>query len=574
MPIEILNDRYELIEHIGTGGMADVYKAHDLILDRLVAVKILKAQFSDDIEFIKQFNREAQGAAKLSHQNIVSIFDVGEKNGKHYIVMEYVPGITLKKLIKDSGHLSVNDSLKIAICIASALETAHKNNLVHCDIKPHNIIVGQDNSVKVADFGIARAVSASTITYNDTVLGSVYYISPEQAKGAKITPKSDIYSLGVVLYEMLTGALPFNGPTPVAIALKHIQDTPPSASEINPSIPLNVETLIKKALSKQVESRPDSNQLLKELHSLEKYSIEDFNNSAQFEENDQFATKVLPTIPSEDLDNFSEENQPFYKNIYHSPKLLVCVAFVLLLGFGIGSFLSFGKFWSASELDVPNVVGMHMTLAKQMLESKKLRVNFSETFNSEVPIGNVISQYPEANARVKEQRQITLYISKGGETINMPQLKGLSRSAAEEKIKNSGLKIGNIYEKYSNDADFGTVLAQEPLAHSKITKGQIVDFTVSKGVKKSKVILPDFTDTKLDFAKSSIISLKLQIGKVIKTNSYQPEGTIIHQTPSGGKEVNEGDVINLTVSNGKSSNGKANDTPSIIFEKAGKSKTK
>ena len=245
--------RYELLELIGGGGMADVYKAHDKLLDRPVAVKILHAQFSNDADFIDKFHREAQGAARLAHPNIVNIYDVGEEAGSHYIVMEYVPGDTLKTRIQQEGHLSVEESLQIAKDIASALEQAHRNNLVHCDIKPHNILMMPDGHIKVADFGIARAVTASTMTYSGSVIGSVHYFSPEQAKGSMITPKSDIYSLGVVMYEMLTGQLPFTGETSVGIAIKHLQEEAPTVRQADPSIPPVVEAIVSKAMGKVAE---------------------------------------------------------------------------------------------------------------------------------------------------------------------------------------------------------------------------------------------------------------------------------------------------------------------------------
>ncbi|MBR5163283.1 MAG: serine/threonine protein kinase, partial [Schwartzia sp.] len=246
----VLEERYELLEHIGGGGMADVYKAHDTVLDRMVAVKILHAQLAGDEDFLEKFHLEAKGAARLSHPNIVGIYDVGQDAERHYIVMEYIAGETLKKKIQREGRLSVEESLRIAKEIARALREAHANNLVHCDIKPHNILVTPDGRVKVADFGIARAVTSSTMTYNGNVVGSVHYFSPEQAKGTKITPKSDIYSLGVVLYEMLTGELPFTGETTVSIALKHLQEEPRPVCQHDRTLPPMVEAIVQKAMAK------------------------------------------------------------------------------------------------------------------------------------------------------------------------------------------------------------------------------------------------------------------------------------------------------------------------------------
>ena len=270
MEPEVLGQRYEIIEHVGSGGMADVYKAHDRILDRIVAVKILHAQLASDEEFLRRFQQEAQGAARLSHPNIVSIYDVGEDQNCHYIIMEYIAGETLKTLIQREGPLSVDLSLRIAREIACALAHAHANHLVHCDIKPHNILVTSDGRVKVADFGIARAITSTTMTYDGNVVGSVHYFSPEQAKGTKITPKSDVYSLGIVLYEMLTGRLPFHGETTVSVALKHLQEEPLALRQIDSQIPPIVEAIVFKALTKDPAERPDSFGLIEDIVQAER----------------------------------------------------------------------------------------------------------------------------------------------------------------------------------------------------------------------------------------------------------------------------------------------------------------
>lgn len=565
MPELILDERYELLQHIGSGGMADVFKAHDLILDRLVAVKILNSQYAGDTEFVSRFNREAKGAAKLSHPNIVGIYDVGEDDGRHFIVMEYVDGITLKKLIEEHGHLSLQESLHIAKKIAAALEMAHSNHLVHCDIKPHNILVTSNGAVKVADFGIARVVSSSTLTYDDTVVGSVHYFSPEQAKGTPVNLKTDIYSLGVVMYEMLTGCLPFNGSTPVSIALKHLQEQPVSVRSFDENIPLNVEQIVSSAMEKDAELRPDSTEIFKEIEAAEKDIV--FGKNSK-NESDPFATQVIPRIQDIIEENAKEEYEDdddgniseTVQKLFHSKRFLLIVAVILFFGFMIGAFFSFGKFWSTSEIAVPNVVGKQMTLAKQILEGKNLRVKFVETYDAEIPIGQVVSQYPEANVNVKEQRQVTLYISRGGEEIEMPDLKGMTKAAALERIKKAGLKIGSVNERFSSDDDAGNVILQDPRYRTKITKGQVVDIIISKGAKMSKVRLPDFTGSTFEFAKTNTASLKLQIGNIVRRSSNQPEGIIISQSPTAGTEVNEGTKVYFVVSAGSDRNigGKTN----------------
>lgn len=554
----ILDKRYELLEHIGSGGMAEVYKAKDLILERLVAVKILNSQYAGDTEFVQRFHREARGAARLSHPNIVGVYDVGEDDGRHYIVMELVEGQTLKNMIAEKGKLDVEEALHIAKKIAAALEMAHKNNLVHCDIKPHNILVTANGAVKVADFGIARAVSSSTLTYNDTVVGSVHYFSPEQAKGTAITPKSDVYSLGVVLYEMLTGQLPFDGSTPVGIALKHLQEDALSLRSIDESIPGKIDAIVMRAMDKNRDNRPDSTAMFKMIEAVEKEVVLGTVNDK--ETDDPFATMVIPKVKvSEETD---EDDEEYYddeeeegtldsvKHLFRSKRFKIIAVLILVVGFFVGAFFSFGEFWSFSEVTVPDVVGKQVTLAKQILEDKNLRVKLAEAFSTEVPIGNVVSQYPEANAKVKGQRQITIYISKGGEEIEMPDLKGMTRSAAEERLKKAGLKVGSVKEEFSDKDEKGTVISQEPRAKSKITKGKMVDFVISKGTKEQKVRVPDFRGATLDFARTNTASLKLKVGSISRKTSSQPEGTIISQTPAAGTEVKEGTVIDFVVSVG------------------------
>ncbi|SFH63047.1 serine/threonine protein kinase [Selenomonas ruminantium] len=561
----VLDQRYELQELIGGGGMADVYRAQDLLLNRPVAVKILHEQFKSDTEFINKFNREAQAAARLSHPNIVNIFDVGVMDDAHYIVMEYVPGRTLKDRIKQEGHLSVGDALQVAKDIARALAHAHANNLVHCDIKPHNILMMPDGSAKVADFGIARAVTESTMTYTGNVVGSVHYFSPEQAKGTLITPKSDVYSLGVVLYEMLTGALPFTGETPVSIAMKHLQEEPVSVRQLDPAIPPVVEAIVARAMSKDPAMRPAAAEFMHDIQQAEQMlgAGQGFGSAAPA---DPFATQVLPRVeePAEPVvsrrerhqaASYEDEEPEQEKSIFKSKAFIAGLIMVLVMGFFAGAFMSYGKFWSTAEVVVPDVTGKQMTLARQILEDKKLRVNVAETYDASVPAGTVVSQNPEAGAKVKEERLVTIYVSKGGESLEMPDLKGLSRKDAEEKLTKMGLKIGSIYERNS-DEEAGTVIATDPRAGSKINKGQSVDITVSKGKKEKKVSVPDVTGLPLEAAKEAITSAGFHVGSVSKEPSKQAEGTVVSQSPAGGSSIAEGTAVNLVVAEASVDKGK------------------
>lgn len=590
----ILARRYELQELIGGGGMADVYKAQDKLLDRAVAVKILHQQYANDAEFVEKFRREATAAAKLAHPNIVNIYDVGEDGGSQYIVMEYVSGPTLKEVIQQKGCLEPIEAVRIAKEIASALESAHRNNLVHCDIKPHNILVMPDGHIKVTDFGIARAVSASTMTYSGSVMGSVHYFSPEQAKGTVITTKSDVYSLGVVLYEMLTGQLPFNGETSVSIALKHLQEEPVPIRQLNPSIPPVLEAIVQKAMSKDPADRPSSTELYADLNQA-KAMLTDRGASQEAVSNDPFATRMIPRItpemmaeqrserPAKNPTGSREDYQPQYqpqeeKSIFKSKSFIAVLVGILLMGFFVGSFLSFGKFWSSAEINVPDVVGKSSVVAQQILEDKNLRVKIVEANDDSVPAGQVVSQYPEAGAKVKEQRLVTITVSKGGQELTMPDLKSMSRSNAEEKLKKMGLKLGAVFEENSKEPA-GTVINQDPRSGSKITKGQTVDITVSLGEKKKEITVQNYTGLSVDSAKSNLEANGLSLGGISEEASTRPKGTVIGQSPSAGSTTTEGGSVSLIISSGSSGGAKSDSnqapTPSAATAKgktdAGKS---
>ena len=592
----ILARRYELQELIGGGGMADVYKAQDKLLDRAVAVKILHQQYANDAEFVEKFRREATAAAKLAHPNIVNIYDVGEDGGSQYIVMEYVSGPTLKEVIQQKGCLEPIEAVRIAKEIASALESAHRNNLVHCDIKPHNILVMPDGHIKVTDFGIARAVSASTMTYSGSVMGSVHYFSPEQAKGTVITTKSDVYSLGVVLYEMLTGQLPFNGETSVGIALKHLQEEPVSIRQLNPSIPPVLEAIVQKAMSKDPADRPNSTELYADLNQA-KAMLTDRGASQEAVSNDPFATRMIPRItpemmaeqrserPANKPIGSREDYQPQYqpqeeKSIFKSKSFIAVLVGILLMGFFVGSFLSFGKFWSSAEINVPDVVGKSSVVAQQILEDKNLRVKIVEANDDSVPAGQVVSQYPEAGAKVKEQRLVTITVSKGGQELTMPDLKSMSRSNAEEKLKKMGLKLGAVFEENAKEPA-GTVINQDPRSGSKITKGQTVDITVSLGEKKKEITVQNYTGLSVDSAKSNLEANGLSLGGISEEASTRPKGTVIGQSPSAGSTTTEGGSVSLIISSGSSGGAKSDNnqapTPSAATAKgktdAGKSST-
>ena len=557
----VLDGRYALEMLVGSGGMADVYRAKDQLLERTIAVKVLHQQYENDKEFIERFQREAKAAARITHPNIVNVYDVGVAEGRHYIVMEYVPGRTLKERIKEEGPVPAAEALHIARQIAGALAQAHASNLVHCDIKPHNILVMPDGNVKVADFGIARAVTESTMTYNDNIMGSVHYFSPEQARGTIITPKSDVYSLGVVLYEMLTGRIPFDGNTAVSIARKHLEEEPQPIHALVPNIPPVVEALVTRMMAKDPALRPDSRLLTQDIMHTERMMRGDTSAMPAF---DPDATRVLSAVEAQKIGAIVEAEEETSaemeeKSFFRTKIFKFGLGLILLLGFFTGFFLSFGKFWSSVEITVPDVTGKQLTLARQILEDQHLRVTVAETFDASVPVGVVVSQTPEAGSTVKEERTITIYVSKGGEEMEMPNLRGLKQSDAIDRLQQMGLRLGSAYETFS-DEDSGTVISQDPRSGTRISKGQSVDITVSKGQKIKKVSVPNVKGVPSDRAHTMIEGSGLKVGSVSEEASTQAAGTVVSQSPAAGVEADSGSAVSLVISSGGKSSGTKEDT--------------
>ena len=560
----VLSGRYELEEKIGSGGMAEVYKAHDRLLARPVAIKILHEAYRSDMEFIERFHREAKSAARLSHPNIVSIYDVGVSGNDHYIVMEYVQSSTLKKKIQDEGPLDILTATQIAKDIANGLTHAHANNIVHCDIKPHNILMTSDGRAKITDFGIARAVTESTLTYGGSVIGSVHYFSPEQARGGAITPKSDVYSLGIVLYEMLTNRLPFTGDNPVAIAMKHIEEEAISPSRYRPQIPPMLEAIICRAMSKSPEIRPSSFELVQELSNVEaalSMSIKSDPDATQVLQRSEIPSRRV-TRQGLGTQNTAQEEKPKeppveQKPFYKSKAFIAMMALVLMMGFGVGILGAFGKVWTAEEtVTVPEVKGKQLALARQILEDNKLRVNVAETYDANVPAGQVVSQDPDVGKTVKSDRLVTIYVSKGGESMDMPDLAGLTKSAAIERLQKLGLNLGSVYEKDSS-SEPGIVLSHDPTTGTKITRGQVIDLIVSRGEPEKKVEevkvtkkvtrVPNVENAGLSVAEDGIEGRGLHVGKITYQDSNQAEGTVVAQYPNPDSEVELGSYVDLVV---------------------------
>jgi serine/threonine-protein kinase len=553
----ILGNRYELIEQIGSGGMATVYKAKCHILNRYVAVKILRDEFTTDDEFIKRFNTEAQAVASLTHPNIVSVYDVGHEENLYYIVMELIKGRTLKEIIVSEGVLAWKWCVNVAIQIASALETAHRNNIIHRDIKPHNIIITEDGIAKVTDFGIAKAVSNSTITAFGTTMGSVHYFSPEHAKGGITDAKSDIYSLGVVLYEMLTGKVPFDADTPVSIALKHIQEDPVEPIAINSSIPIAVDKIIMKAMKKNPNMRyQNATEMLRDLSmSLKTPNVNfvDANSSINYE-TQRFTPIYTSESQTEDnskrnsnINNKKNQNK-FSKFIKQHKALSIIFGFILLFVMAFGGTNLFIKLTTVEDVLIPNVVGLTKEEAQKIVEESKLKFEITEeTYDTEIEEGKVISQTPEykVNYKIKEKNTISVVVSLGQKIVTVPKVTGMTEEEATETLEKEELKV-QVVEEASKKVEAGIVISQDVTANSEVGAGSTVTITVSTGVEMSTV--PDLTGKTEEEAKKAIEDAGLTLATTkTSEDSSKTDGIVISQTLDAGEEVEKGTKITITV---------------------------
>mgnify|MGYP000009127503 FL=1 len=546
---KVLGGRYEIINKIGNGGMATVYRATDLVLKRYVAVKILRDEFTTDEEFIRRFETEAQSAARLTHPNIVSIYDVGVDNGVYYIVMELIQGKTLKEIIvEERGPLPWKWSVNVAIQIASALEMAHKNNIIHRDIKPHNIIITEDGIAKVTDFGIAKAVSNSTITAFGTTIGSVHYFSPEHARGGYTDAKSDLYSLGVVMYEMVTGKVPFDADTPVSVALKHMQEDPVPPIEENKNLPEAVNKIILKALKKDPMLRyQTATEMLQDLRMALKNPSGDFVEEVDYDETARTQKISTNMYERQKKSNGKKENK-FITFIKTHPKLSVFLGIIILFFLAFGGTTLVLNVTNPKEVQLPNVVGLSQEEAKQKVESAKLKFEVSaEEYNTEVEQGHVISQdptYTEKYNNVKEGSQVKVVISKGTEKTKVPKVAGMKEDEAIKALEDAKLKA-EVVEETSKKVEEGYVISQETEANSEANAGDTVKIHVSTGTEKSTV--PYIVGKKQDEAKKELEDAGLTVTITNAEDSSKETGVVLKQSLDSGKIVDKGSAITITV---------------------------
>ena len=542
---KVLNNRYEIIKKIGVGGMATVYKARCNVLNRYVAVKVLREEFITDEEFIKRFNVEAQAAASLTHPNIVSIYDVANDGNIYYIVMELIKGKTLKEIIDTDGVLSWKWSVNIATQIAQALEVAHRNN----------IIITEDGIAKVTDFGIAKAVSNSTITAFGATIGSVHYFSPEHAKGGYTDAKSDIYSLGVVLYEMLTGKVPFDADTPVSIALKHMQEEAIEPIKLNPNIPQSLNDIIMKAMKKEPSERyMSATEMLEDLREVVKNPEGDFVRMA--DDVTIARTQRVPTVngnTGETLKKDEEFKEAEEKKSFFSKKrgLKITLIVVLVIALFVGAIFAGYSILNASkpkEVKIPNLVGMTQEEAQSTLLGLNLKYKVTEErFDDEVEADVIIQQNPKyiENFNVLEESTVEVIVSKGKEIVEMPTVVGKKQDEAEQQLKDLGLKV-EIVEENNDKVEAGYVIKQEPVEGEEVAGKSTVKIYVSKGVKM--VTVPNLIGKSLEEAKKLIEEAELTLEAVItETDTTKNDNTIIKQTLEASKEVEVGTEITITV---------------------------
>ncbi|MDE6951667.1 MAG: Stk1 family PASTA domain-containing Ser/Thr kinase [Lachnospiraceae bacterium] len=584
----MIGDRYEILEKIGTGGMSDVYKAKCHKLNRFVAIKVLKQEFSENANFVSKFRTEAQAAAGLMHPNIVNVYDVGEENGIYYFVMEIVEGITLKKYIEKKARLSVKEAISIAIQVSMGIEAAHNNHIIHRDIKPQNIMISKEGKVKVTDFGIAKAATSNTITSN--VMGSVHYTSPEQARGGYSDEKSDIYSLGITMFEMLTGRVPFNGETTVAIAIKHIQEELPSPREYVPEIPVSVEQIVFKCCQKSPDRRYQSMpELIDDLKQSLLYPDEDF---VKMVEPDRKASTRMITeremerikrasAQKDDLEESmrlnrtrhgeSEEGEEEEYEEDYDPRMekvttiLAVVAAVIigcivivLVGRALGLFRLSGNKENeenrqeeqTEQVEMIDVTGMAVNTAQERLRKLGLEPEVKYVESAAYPQNQVISANVKEGTMLDQGTVITLTVSSGAEGVTVPKATGITYEEAKNTLEKAGFVV-NKNESSSSTVENNYVISQNPAEGTKAPKGSAVTIVVSSGAEDSKVRVPDLMGKEEDEAVAMLVEAGLPVGTVGQINNEDfPEGQVCYQSYSVGSFVDPGTAIDIKISMG------------------------
>lgn len=531
---KILGNRYQVVEKIGDGGTAFVFRGQDSLLSRNVTIKVLRPEYVSDQDFVRRFRREAQAAASLSHPNVVSIYDVGYEDETHFIVMEYVKGQSLKALIEERGPLPLRLAINYACQIAQALDHAHRHGIIHRDIKPHNILINSDGRVKVTDFGIAQAVSSSTLTYNNgAILGSVHYFSPEQARGGQTGEKADIYSLGIVLYEMLTGRVPYAADSPVSVAMKHLQEPFPDPRAFNTEIPTVITQVIRKAVEKDPARRFQSAQEMSD------------------ELSGWLAGRVprpLGREPEKRLQDGQKTVSPVSSRQASRPRLVLSVFLLLMVVCLVVGVTQLRAFFFVPEVQVPTVEGLSASQAAKVLEELGLGFQIADQMpDDKVPVGHVLRQTPSPGRMVKKNRQVVLILSTGPVLVTLEDVIGKTEREATLILQGQGFTV-KAEQEFSDQAP-GTVVRQNPGKGFQLSKGSQVTLMVSKGGRP--FIIRDLEGLTLEDAKSWLELFGLKARFVEERQSEQvPAGVVMDQFPDAGVLVQAGDPVDLVVSKG------------------------
>lgn len=598
----MIGNRYEVVEKVGTGGMADVYRAMDHRLNRYVAVKILKNEYSEDTKFVTKFRQEAQAVACLSHPNVVAVYDVGEEQGMHFIVMEFVEGITLKSYIEKKGKLSVREAVGIGIQIASGLEAAHNSHIIHRDIKPQNILISRDGTAKVTDFGIAKAASSNTITAS--AMGSVHYISPEQARGGFSDEKSDVYSLGVTMYEMLSGTLPFTGESAVAVALAHIQEEAVPLTAMDVTIPKGISDIVAKCMQKKADFRyPTSADLIADLKMflqdpegeygvvkplyentdtifIKPTDVNRIKAASQTTTGDSGMTAAEPEDKKAGEED-SGEVDPKLEKALIGGSIVVAIIIGIVIIYVIGKVFGF---WggasgsteatptpevtssaasatatpeasdSAQKVTVENVAGMTTEEAKTALSQKGLsNVKVSEQQSDTISAGKVISTDPEAGTEVEKDAEITLIVSSGTSTVQVPSVASMTVSKAKSTLAAEGFNAVEGSKVYSDTVKAGLVAYSNPKGGAQASKGATITLYISKGPKRTTTTVPDLMGMTKAQAKEALTAKKLVLGSVSTAYSDNvSKNRVCVQSKAEGTEVKTGSTVDITLSLGAS----------------------
>ena len=563
----ILGDRYELLEVIGEGGMAVVYKARDKKLNRLVAVKILKKEFADNKDISEKFKKEATAIANLSDMNIVNVLDVGheDEDNTDYFVMELVEGKTLKEIIVSNGKIGWSTASTIAIQVAKALDCAHRNGIIHRDVKPQNILITEHGDVKVTDFGIAKSATSSTITNTTTIMGSAHYLSPEQAKGTFIDFRTDLYSLGIVLYEMVTAKLPFDGESPVTIALKHIQEEPVAPKTLNDTIPDSLNSFILKAISKDPISRyQTSKEMIADLQKIKENPMTIIQAPT---ENDGGRTIVMSPIKTDinpkpkkvekvNLQNKMEEEEEEEENFdddYFKKKnkkkgkglIIGGVIAVLLLVIVVFTTIFIGGN-EVKQVKVPNIIGKSFDEAKKEIEALGLKLEREKTENSDKPDGEILRSDPAADTMINKGSIIKVVVSGGVEKVTVPNLRDYEENVIKQYLDSKGLKYEINYE-FNDNVEKGYYVSQDPKAGTEIAKEDTIYVTISKGPEVKLVKVKNYIGYNINDAKADLESQKFIVNIMEQETDRQSEDGKVLEQPVKDIEVKEGTTIELYV---------------------------